>query len=86
MNKQGRRYNREKWGWNDKGLIPNNDDLIKGFNCLNKTDKDNKISIKDFLQTLMNGVSSAIGGINDFKIGYNYLSKTAKDCGFKIIN
>jgi len=40
---------------------------------LNKTNKDNKISIKDFLQTLMDGVSSAIGGINDFKIGYSYL-------------
>jgi|TARA_R110000803_G_scaffold188684_1_gene251143 hypothetical protein len=36
MNKQGRRYNREKWGWNDKGLIPNNDDLINSFEKRNE--------------------------------------------------
>ena len=53
-------------------ILINFDFIVKTL--LNKTDKDNKISIKDFLQTLMNGVSSAIGGINDFKIGYNYLN------------
>ena len=53
-------------------ILINFDFIVKTL--LDKTDKDNKISIKDFLQTLMNGISSSIGGINDFKIGYNYLS------------
>ena len=53
-------------------ILVNFDFIITTLN--NSLDKNNKLSLKGFLQTLINGISSSIGGINEFKVGYSSLT------------
>ena len=50
------------------GIMVNMNYIIQ---VINQTkDKDNNSGIKDFLQSLLDGISSSIGSINDFSISY----------------
>tara|TARA_R110000796_G_scaffold38618_1_gene96976 strand:- start:928 stop:4200 length:3273 start_codon:yes stop_codon:yes gene_type:complete len=42
------------------------------------TDEQGRISLKDFLTNILQGIQSSIGGINDFKIGYDYTTNELK--------
>ena len=41
-------------------------------------DDKNRLNLKDFLQSLLNGVQQSLGGINDFTVGYDYITNTLK--------
>lgn len=51
------------------GIMVNMNYIIQ---VINQTkDKDNNAGIKDFLQSLLDGISSSIGSINDFNVSYS---------------
>ncbi len=42
------------------------------------TDKNGRLSIKDFLTDILSEAQRSLGAINDFKIGYDYVTNTLK--------
>ena len=67
-----KRYDYKNYVGKMMHILVNFDFIITTLNS--SLDKNNKLSLKGFLQTLMNGISSSIGGINEFKVGYSSLT------------
>ncbi len=56
------------------GIMVNMNYVVQVIN--KAKDKDNNLGIKDFLQSLLDGISSVIGGINDFNVSYSEETNT----------
>lgn len=57
-------------------ILLNFDYVVKTIN--DNLDDKNRLNLKDFLQSLLSGVQQALGGINEFTVGYDYISNTIK--------
>ena len=45
---------------------------------IDNVDDNGRISIKDFLSSLLKGVQQSIGGINKFEVGYDYITNSLR--------
>lgn len=57
-------------------ILVNFDFIIETMNS--NIDANNRLNIRDFIQAILNGIQQSIGGINDFQVGYDYVTNRLK--------
>lgn len=57
-------------------ILVNFDFVVKTIN--ENIDDKNRLNLKDFIQSILSGIQQSLGGINDFNVGYDYITNTIK--------